>query len=140
LTTQRHVERRERLSEQQQLRDHAERTRQRDPLLLTARQFPRQPFRQRPEPEALDHLGRPTASLSGGPMSEAVANVVLDGQVWKQRVSLEYIPETASLRRHVDAAIAVEEHVAVDGDAAAIRPDQPRQALQRQGLAGPRRP
>ena len=55
----------------------------------------------------------------------------------EEGVTLEDIAQTAPLGRHVDPGIAVEEHLAADDDAPVVRPDEPGEALKRQGLAGP---
>ena len=56
----------------------------------------------------------------------------------EERVALEDIPEPPLLRRHVDAALAVEEHGAVDDDAALVGTHEAGQALQRERLPGAR--
>ena len=55
----------------------------------------------------------------------------------EEGVALEDIPQSAPLGRHVDPGIAVEEDLAADDDAPAVRPDEPGEALKGQGLAGP---
>ena len=56
----------------------------------------------------------------------------------KQPRILEYITDAAAMRRDVDAGSAIVEHFAVDGDAAAIRPQQSRDHVDQRGLAGTR--
>ena len=58
----------------------------------------------------------------------------------EERISLEHIADAALLRRHVDAAIGVEQDAAVQGDAPGVGADEPGQALEREALARAGRP
>ena len=108
--------------------------------LLAAGQLARARSASAPEAEPRQHLGHAPAPLGPGPMREAEAHVVGDGQVREQRVALEHVAEPPPLGRHVDAGVGVEEHVAVHRDAPGVGPHEPGQALEGERLARARRP
>ena len=109
VVSQRSVERRKRLVEQQERWLRRERARQRDALLLAAGDLPRAaPF------EALqaEHLDRdaPRALRAASPaaMRERELDVLGDGHVRKERQLLHDVADAAILRRQVDLRLAVE--------------------------------
>ena len=137
LPAKRRVQGGERLVEEQEPGVHRERPAEGHALLLAPRQFARAPRTQAAQPEPLEHLARAAAALLAGPAAQSVSHIVLDGQMREEGVALEDIAQSAPLGRHVDPGIAVEEHLAADDDAPAVRPDEPGEALKGQGLAGP---
>ena len=66
----------------------------------------------------------------------AVVEILPDIEMRKQPRVLEHIADAAAMRRDVDACGGVVERLAVDGDAAAIGPQQARDHVDQRGLAG----
>jgi hypothetical protein len=95
------VERRQRLVQQQQPGRGGERARQRDALLLAARELRREAAaaaRQAHQAEQLvDARGDPGPSLA--PVHQAIRHVLRHRQVGEQRIRLEHDPVVASRRR-----------------------------------------
>jgi hypothetical protein len=70
---------------------------------------------------------------------QAVADVLLDRQMWKQRQLLEYIADVPVASGHIDAGDRVEQDTLAHRDAARVRAHQPGQASKHRRLARPRR-
>jgi hypothetical protein len=71
------------------------------------------------------------------PPLPAILQIGLHAHMRKQARLLEDEADTAILRRHVDAARAVEQGVAVEGDEPLIRPLQSGDCRQQRALARP---
>src|ERR1051326_2905210 len=63
------------------------------------------------------------------------AKVLLHIHVRKQPRLLEHVADAARHRRHEDSGLAVEQHAAIDRDAAMARVQQPRDGVDEAGLA-----
>ena len=125
------VERAERLVEQQHRGLVDQRARQRDALLLAARELARLALRLGGEPDALELLAHPAAHLVLGDAlaAQPEGDVVLDAQVREERVALEDRVGRPLERRH---ALDVD---AVDQDPALGRLLEAGDHPQRRGLA-----
>ena len=104
-------------------------------MLLAARQLSRVPAIEAAQLETFDHLGHAASALGARTAAQPETEILADGQVRKQRIALEHVAETARARGHVDPSLAIEEHAAVEDDAATIGPQQPGQALEGKRLA-----
>ena len=96
------VERAERLVEQQHARLVDERARERDALLLAARELPRLALAEPVEADELEDLARPAraTSLPRTPSAaQAEGDVLEDRQVREERVALEDGVDVALVRR-----------------------------------------
>ena len=107
------VEGLERLVEQQDRRIAGQRSRERNPLPLAARELARLRAGECREPEAIKQPvdPRPSAEL----------DVLANAQMRKERVFLEHEPDRSLLGRQVDAVFGIEPDLATDRDAAAGR-------------------
>jgi hypothetical protein len=135
---QRRVERRERLVEEQQGRVDRERPAERHPLALASGELVGQAWLQAVEAEAFDNLGHTSCALGPRPVAQAEADVLGNRQVGKQRVALEDVADMPLLGWKVHARSGVEEDAVIHDDASGIGPDQAREALQGERLAGAR--
>jgi len=133
--SQRGVERRERLVEQQQRRIGRQRSPESDTLALTTRQLVGPPVLQALEAHPGYDLSRPASGLGPRPVPEPEADIVHDGEMRKERVALKDVSDLAALRGQINPGLRVEEHAIVHHDPARIRLQESRQALERQGLA-----
>ena len=109
------VERAERLVEQEDARVVHERARERDALLLTARELPRLALREAGEPHELEDLGDAALQLALGdalPL-EPEGDVVLDRHVREERVALEHRVDVALVRRQPDDVLVAQVDVAL---------------------------
>ena len=136
---QRRVERRQRLVEQQERGIDGERAGEGDPLALAARELARPPAGELGEAEPLEDLPRFLGAPRARQVAQAEGHVVGDGEVREQRVALEDVADPPRLRRHVDARGGIEENAPVHDDAAGVGAQESRQAVEREGLARPRR-
>ena len=125
------VERRQRLVEEEHAGIASERSCESDPLALTARELAGPSPRQVSDPEALEEPARAVA--------RPVRDVLLDRHVREQRVVLEDEPDAAMLGRERDAGRGVEQHLAVEHDPPALRPDESRDRAQHGRLPRPGR-
>src|SRR5207249_314504 len=91
-----------------------------DALLLTARQLARPSHREIAEPEPFQDLDRPAPAPVARPAMQAIADVVLHGQMRKERVPLKDVAEPSLLRRQVNAGPGVEKDGAVHHDATLV--------------------
>nr|WP_206080160.1 hypothetical protein [Propioniciclava coleopterorum] len=107
-----------------------------DALLLAARQLAGQLLGVLLELDQRDGLLDPRRDLGRvePPHLQPERDVALDGEVREQRVALEHHPEAALLTREGVDAPPVEQDLAVG------ERQQPRQAVERGGLAAPGRP
>src|SRR5260370_349739 len=112
---------------------------ERNGLALAAGELRRIARLEPAEAEALEHLGAPAPSLAVRPAAQAEGDVRGDGEVREEGVALEDVADPPPLRRQVHARRPVEEDAVVHDDAAGVGADEPRQALERQRLAGARR-
>ena len=130
------IERRQRLVEQQQTGRRGERARERDALLLAARELARVLRLAAGQADQLEQLGDPRLDLAARlpPVDQAVADVVGDGEVGKQRVRLEH-DAVVALRRRQRRDVAAVLHDAAGG----LRLEAGDDAQQR-GLAAARGP
>ena len=96
-----HVERAERLVEEQRGRPVDERARQRDALLLAAGELPRPPALQALEPDDVEELEHPLAALAARhPLQlQPERDVVVDRHVREERVLLEDHVDRPAVRR-----------------------------------------
>ena len=136
LTSERSVERRKGLVEQQQIGVRGEGSAERHALLLAARELAGVAWLQATEPEPLDHHLRALPAPRRRPTLEAEGDVVAHAEVRKQRVALEDVPEAACSRRAVDAARTVEQEQVVEDHTPGVGSDESGEAVQRQRLAG----
>ncbi len=130
------VEVRERLVEQQQVGLRRQRARQRDALLLSARQLVRILVPVAGEPDDLDALGRAPHALGAGAAVQPEGDVVGDGEMREQGVVLEHHADAALLRGH--GQVARRDHLAGDADLAARHRLEAGDAAQDGGLAAAR--
>src|SRR5205085_5915315 len=123
LLAQLRVEVRERLVEQDHRRVVDERPRDRDALLLSARELVRESLAELSEPQLLEHFGDALGAFRAAHIAQlqTVGDVVEDGLVRPERVRLEDEPEVARLRGKLDRAGAVEDDALADEDAARVR-------------------
>ena len=131
-----HIERRERFVEQQHLGVADDGARQRHALALTAGQLHGAAVRLVQQVDAVEGLAHPRRDLTArdARYAQAVAHVLLDGHVRKQRVVLENRVDLAPVGRVIG-------HVApVQHDAAGIGGFKPGDQPQHGGLAATRRP
>ncbi len=129
------VERAERLVEQQHRRSVDERARDRDPLLLAARELAGQPIAEVFEPDERERLLDPAGRLARRHLRhlETEADVVPHRHVREERVRLEDRVDAAAVRRQpVDALVA-------DLDLAADRVHEAADQIQRRRLSAARR-
>ena len=103
------VERRQRLVQQEHARVGDDRTRERDPLLLAARELRRHAVGERAELHLVEHGARPLPALGLGDPTHAqvVSDVVDDRHVREQGIALEHHRRAAAHRwqaHHVLAA------------------------------------
>ena len=110
-------------------------------LLLSARQFagavPGHPF----QPHGPQHL--PAAGTAGGRVLfgfQAAEDILLHRHMGKQGVILKQQPHPSLLGRQVDPPFTVEQHPAIQHNAAPVRPDNPRDTAQGHAFAAARRP
>src|SRR2546427_1998495 len=108
------VERRERLIEQEDFRPAGERSRERDSLLLAARELVRVPALEATEARQRDHLGDALVGSGGRPSGhpQTEGNVLGDGHSREERVRLEDDADAALAWRHVVDDAAVEADLA----------------------------
>ena len=130
-----HVERGERLVEEQEGRIGREGTAEGDPLALASRDLVRPPMLEAAQAHALDHFGHPAMHVRARPPAQPEADIGRHGEMRKKRVALEHIAQAASLRRHVDSRRPIEEHAVAHHDAARVGLEQTGQALEGEGLA-----
>ena len=97
----RHVERRHRLVEEDHVGTERQRPRDRDPLLLTAREFSRHRLRVLREPDGGEHFpGAPPCDHTRFLFDlQRVFDVLLHAHILEQRVVLEYDPHSAPIGR-----------------------------------------
>src|SRR4029453_17040652 len=120
-----------RLVEQEDLRLTRERTRKRDALPLPAGKLAGLRL-----DEVLD-AQTPQQAVDSRAASER--DVLLDREVWKERVLLEDVAAGRLLRLQVDPPLRVEPDVCAARDRAALGPREPGDAPQHRGLPGARR-
>src|SRR5579871_2749661 len=138
------VERAERLVEQQQAGIGCQRSRQGDPLLLTARKLHGSLSFQPAELHQVDQLAHALSfmlSAFGTPCAlatrfQAEGDVLLDRQVREKRIVLRDVANVALLRREIDARCAVLPDHLVQRDMSGIQREETGDGLQRQALAG----
>ena len=117
LLAQLHVERAERLVEEQRRRPVHERARQRDALLLAAGELPRPPSLQALEPDDVEELEHPLAALAARhPLQlQPERDVVVDRHVRKERVLLEDHVDRAAVRRDGGDVLSLQEDATLVG-------------------------
>ena len=126
---QRHVERGERLVEQEQRGVDGERAAERHALALTARELGGSPRFEAAEAEPLDdfrHLPLPRGTRL---VAQTEPDVLRDVEMRKQRVALEDVADAAPLRRQIGAGGGVEEDTVVEHDAAGVGAHEAGQTL-----------
>jgi hypothetical protein len=109
-----HVEVREGLVEQQQLRPGRQRARQRHPLLLSAGELVREAAQDFGKAGQLGQLAHPGGTLRGRHRMQPERDVAFHGQVREQCVVLEHHADMAALRR---------QHRPGPGNQNAVEPD-----------------
>ena len=95
-----------------------------DALTLAARQGVGPPWQQRADAQQLHHLVEPYRARRCA--AHAEAQVGRDRHMREQSRVLEYQTDAASLRRQPDAGSGIGQHLAIDDDAAFVRPQQTR--------------
>ncbi len=93
------------------------------------------PVEQAADAEQIDDgckVGR-RAAIAREPAS--IEQVAAHAEVGEQATFLEDVADAAAMLGHEDAAFGVDQHLAVDGDPAAIGPDQPAHDVDQGGLA-----
>ena len=134
------VEGRQRLIHQQQPGIGEQGPAQGDALLLAAGERPGPALQQILDAEQTDHLIEADAAFGGGHPVEAVGQVVAHRQMGEQAAFLKDVAEAPFFRRQVDAFLRVEEGLAAQDDASALRAQQPRQDIHQRRLSGTRAP
>ena len=129
------IERRERLVQQNSLRSGAEDARQRDALLLTARELRGQlPF-ETLQTEQADRLRQLPLFLGACSGADAAEDILLGGHGGEQRILLEQIADAAFLGRKINVRLVVEQCFAVEDDLPAVGPFDACDAFERHALA-----
>ena len=100
------------LVQQQQLRRRRQRARQRDALLLPARQLVRRTLRGMAQPDQIEHLLHPRGTFGSRQLMHAEGDVVGHAQVREQRVVLEHHADAARLGRQLQPARGIVQHLA----------------------------
>ena len=127
---------RERFVQQQHSWTRHQRTRQRNPLPFSSRNFARAAAEQArrygtiPTPHRCECRARP------GQRSQAVLHILLNCHVRKQRQRLQQVRDRAATRRKIYARLRVEEYRLADRNRSVVRRLQPSNAVQQCGLAG----
>ena len=123
LLTQIGIQIRQRLIEEQERGLADKRTRERDALLLAARELRRQTFFQPLHPDDLHHLHHARTDLVLWTLRdlERVGNIVKDRHVWPYRIVLKDEPDAAALRRYLHLLCGVGNECIVQIDPARIR-------------------
>ena len=133
------IEVRQRLVEQQQRRFHDERARQRETLLLAARQLRRVAIRQFLELHRVEHAHHVLANLPARilPVAdlERKRRVLEHGHVRPDGIRLKHHAEPAAVGRHEHAVRRREHDAAIHRDLAGARPLESRDRPQRRRLA-----
>ena len=129
------IERGKRLVEQQQARPHQQRAADRDALALAARKSSRPPLEQVADIEQLDHVFECRRVGFAAADPAPVFQILPDSDVRKQPAFLEHIADAPAPGRHVDSRGTVEQHFAIELDAAAIRPHETGNHVDHAGLA-----
>ncbi len=128
-----HVQVGERLVQQQQARLRRERARQRDALLLAARELVRIRLRGGGEPDQREHRIDAPRAFAGGQLAQPERDVARDGEVREERVVLEHHADAALLGRHANRGAG--DDAAAEGDRAALHRLEAGEAAQHRGLA-----
>jgi hypothetical protein len=131
---------RTRLVQKQQARRGSQGARQSNTLSLSTRDLRRLPAGKVRDLEELQHAGGGLAPFRTGAAREPILDVLADGQVREESVILRQESDPPSLRRQVDAPVAVEPDLVSETDQTVIGSLQPCQAAQNRGLARPGRP
>jgi hypothetical protein len=109
-------------------------------LPLAARELGWPPPLEPAEIEPRDDVGDPRVADGARPVAQPEADVLGNCQVREQRVALEDIADATLLRRQIHTGRSIEQHTVVHDDASGVGMNQARQALERERLAGARRP
>ncbi len=132
------VERGERLVEKEEAGCREQAAADRHPLLLATRQRARAPVEQVADAQELDDLAEAGAPLAAAGEPAAVEQVAPHREVREQPGVLEHVADAPPVARHVDAPSGVEQGLAVEQDAATVRPQETGDAVDDRGLAGTR--
>ena len=130
------VERAERFVEQQELWTDRERARDRNALLLAAREHPHRALGEVPHVNEVEEAGhrRPDVLARGASRGKPEGDVFRDGEVGKERVVLKHHAHVAAVRRTRRDVLTVEPH------RAGVGRKQARHDAQQRGLAATGRP
>ncbi len=132
------VQRSQRLVQQQQPRLRQQRASERDALALAARELTGTAIKQAADVEQIGDA-RTLRGVVGKPVhAPPVVEVLAHIEMRKQPGILEHIADAAAVRRDMQVCRRVVQHFAVDGDDAAIGPQQSRDDVDQRGLAGAR--
>ena len=129
------IEAGERLVQQQRARVGDKRPRQRDPLLLAARDLRRSPTGQVSDAEGLEHRASAIRALRGRQVGQAVFHIPLHGEMRKEREMLGYVSDGPARHGNVCACGGVEEHRFLRGNPTGVGPCEPGDGAQHGGLA-----
>jgi hypothetical protein len=136
----RRIEGAEGLVEEEHARPPGEGTTEGDALLLAAGERTRQTLLETLQPEELQELGNASPARGLCHAIEAERDVVRDAEVGEEGQVLDDVADVARLGREVDSRISIEDGHAAELDPAPVRRQQAGDRLQRQRLAGARRP
>jgi len=107
-----------------------------DALLLAAGEGAGPAVQNTTKAEEVDHRVEPLPALVAGREPPAVEQVLAHRQVREEPAFLEHVADPASVRRDAHPSAIVEQHLAVDEDAAPGRPDQAGEAVDQRCLPG----
>ena len=130
------VERRQRLVQQQQRRIRDERPGERRALPFPARHVGWLSTEDIRDAERFGHADDATAPIVRRQAVQAVADVLLDRHVRKERELLDHVPDVPLLDHEVDARSSIEQDAVSDGNPARIGSRQARQAAEHGRLSG----
>ena len=140
LSLARLVQRSKRLVHQKQSRAGQQCPPDRHALLLAAGKPGRPPIQQMAYAEQLDHRADIAVALRGRREPAPVTQIGRHAQMRKQPRILEHHADAAFVLGYENSVAGVDQHPPVDGDAAALRADQPGDRVDQRGLAGTGRP
>src|SRR5688572_2634555 len=121
--------------EQDEIRTWRERPRERYPLLLPARELVWTSLRIAGEAHHLQKIFHALRSIRGRDVVQSVRDVRRGAEVWEERVVLEDVADPPFACREIDAGGTVIKDAISQRHAAALRPQQARDAAKRERLS-----
>ena len=128
------VQRSQWLIEQQRARFGHQRARQGDALALASGDLRRSPVAQVIDAERLEHLAAARLSLRRAQRAQTVSDVLLGGQVRKERQILMYVPDAPFPGGDVPLLLRVVKVFAANRNAPVVRIGQPGNAIEQRGF------